>query len=402
MSEVSGLNIPFFDLSRQHEALREAMGGALLDVLQSGAYVEGAAVRDFESGMSEYLGAEHIVSCGSGTAALELALRACGIGRGDEVITTAFSFFASAEAISAVGATPVFADILDDFTIDPAQIGARLTARTKAIMPVHIFGRPARMDDINQLAREQGVKVIEDACQAIGAQYKGKRCGTLGDIAAFSFYPTKNLGGIGDGGMVATGDGRLAVIVRAYKSHGGGKTGLEAARLLGMDVGGELAGQCEATALYDPYKYFNYLIADNSRLDSIQAAALNVKLPLLDGYNSRRRAIAERYSQELAPTPLALPAGDSAGSVSCWHQYAVLAEDRDGLAEHLGEKGIGTGAFYPVPLHLQKAFSFLGYSEGCLPAAEAACARSVCLPIFPELTDDEQAYIIDAIRSYYR
>jgi dTDP-4-amino-4,6-dideoxygalactose transaminase len=393
------LNIPFLDIKRQHAAIQDELVGRVTACLNGASYIEGPEVKSFESRVADFLGVRHAITCGSGTAALVLALKASGIGAGDEVITTAFSFFASAEAIRLVGATPVFIDVLDDFTIDPEQIAPKLTNKTKAILPVHIFGRPARMDEINAVAKKYDLQVIEDACQAIGATYRGKKCGALGDLAAFSFYPTKNLGGIGDGGMVTTNSDRLAVIVRALKSHAGGKVGLEAAIYLGKSNADDLPETDSADALYDPYKYFNYLVADNSRLDSIQAAALGVKLPLLSSYNARRKAIADRYTQELSTTPLTTPAADDADRVSCWHQYAVLSEDKTGLIDFLCANEIGSGAFYPVPLHLQKAFADLGYHEGDLPVAERICAMSVCLPIFPELSEDEQTYVIDVLKS---
>jgi len=412
------LNVPFFNLLRQYEALRSEIEAAVLEVMASGSYIEGSAVSAFEREMAAYLGVNHVISCGSGTAALELALKACGVGRGDEVITTAFSFFASAEAISAVGATPVFADILEDgFTVDPLKIKEKITERTKAVLPVHIFGMPAEMDEINAIAKENHLPVIEDACQAIGASYHGAKTGSLGDIAAFSFYPTKNLGGAGDGGMITTNDDSLAVICRALKAHAGGKTGYEAAALLGESAGlsGEnsdaglsgLSGLSgiggKASEFYDPYKYYNYLIADNSRLDSIQAAVLRVKLKHLDTYNQKRSLIAAQYNEGLANQALSLPRVKEDGSVEHgWHQYAVLTDSKDDLIDHLSSKGIGAGSFYPVPLHLQKAFSFLGYAAGDCPVAESVCSRSVCLPIFPELTPQEQEQVIEAVNGFGR
>jgi dTDP-4-amino-4,6-dideoxygalactose transaminase len=283
------------------------------------------------------------------------------------------------------------------------------------------------MDEINAIARERHLFVIEDACQAIGASYHGVKTGGLGDIAAFSFYPTKNLGCAGDGGMITTNDESLAAICRALKSHAGGKAGHEAAVLLCGETGlsEEHEEGCppapdgKIPGLYDPHKYYNYLIADNSRLDSVQAAILRVKLKHLDTYNRKRRLIAEKYSERLAGKhgersaerdnerleehDFFLPNSKEEESVGhCWHQYALLTDQKDGLIEYLAGSGIGAGSFYPVPLHLQKAFSFLAYAAGDCPIAESVCSRSVCLPIFPELTGDEQDDIIEAIKRYFR
>lgn len=397
------MNIPFFDLKRQYEEIADEVEKAIIECSRSCGYIEGAPVKDLEKAMADYLGVKHVISCGSGTSALEIALQACGVGNDDEVITTAFSFFATAEAISAVGARPVFADVKEtDYNIDPEKVEALITDRTKAILPVHIFGSPADMDALNAIAKKHGLKVIEDACQAIGSSYHGVKTGGVGDIAGFSFYPTKNLGAFGDGGMITTNDDELAAICRALKAHAGGKGGFEAAKLLGVDTGEFTDQGQEATELYDPYKYFNYLIGGNSRLDSMQAAALNVKLPKLDDYNGKRTAIAAKYNEKLADLPVHLPPLGTDDLTPCWHQYVLLTDKKDELISFLGENGVGAGTFYPVPLHLQKAFVDLGYKEGDLPVAESICKRSVCLPVFPELTDEETDYIIDTIHEFFK
>jgi dTDP-4-amino-4,6-dideoxygalactose transaminase len=397
------MNVPFFNLSRQYEDIKTDVEKAVLEVCESCGYIEGKAVKDFEKSMAEYLGVKHVITCGSGTAALELAMRAAGVKPGDEVITTAFSFFATAEAVSAIGAVPVFADIKEsDYNIDPESVEKLITEKTKAILPVHIFGSPVDGDALNAIAKKHGLKVIEDACQAVGSAYKGKKIGNVGDAAAFSFYPTKNLGAFGDGGMITTNDDDIALISRALKAHAGGETGFKAAELLGEDIGTFQKTSEEKTDLYDPYKYFNYLIGDNSRLDSIQAAVLDIKLKKLDDYNAKRTAIAKRYNEAFADLPVHLPPEADSEMTPCWHQYVLLTEDKDGMVKYLADNGVGAGTFYPVPLHLQKAFNNLGYKEGDLPVAEDVCKRSVCLPVFPELTDEEVACVIETVRNYFK
>ncbi len=395
------MKIPFFNLERQYAALQAEIEPAVTQCLRGCAFVEGPAVKALEAQLAEYLHVKHAITCGNGTDALKIALRALGVQPGDEVITTPFTFFASAEAIAAIGATPVFVDIDPvSLNLDADRIESAITPRTSAIMPVHIFGMPADMDAINAIAKRHGLKVLEDACQAIGAQYQGKMAGALADAGCFSFYPTKNLAAYGDGGMICTDCDEVAIACRAIKAHGSGKLGAQAAAILGMPADdGELSGNAQGDGLYDPFKYYNYLIGENSRLDSVQAAVLSVKLKHLDAFTRSRAAIAERYAQGLAGTPLRLP---PAQGQQCWHQYCALAPDKDALTAYLGTMQIGAGAFYPVPLHLQKAFRHLGYTPGSLPVAERVCTQSVCLPIFPELTQEEQAYIIGAIRDFYR
>lgn len=397
------MKIPFFDLSRQYAGIKEEAEQAVLQVCASCGYIEGAAVKQFEKEMAEYLGVKHVITCNSGTDSLELALRASGIKPGDEVITSSFSFFATAEAISAVGAVPVFADIKEeDYNIDPESIKNKVTEKTKAILPVHIFGSPVDVDAIKQIADEYSLKVIEDACQAIGSEYRNAKIGTVGDAAAFSFYPTKNLGAFGDGGMVTTNNDEIALVVRSLKAHAGGKNGYEAATILGCEFGEFVTDNQEATELYDPYKYYNYMIGGNSRLDSIQAAVLSVKLNHLDNYNERRAAIANKYNSQLKDLPIHLPKAADNIITPCWHQYVLLTDDKEGLINYLGKNGIGAGAFYPVPLHLQKAFADLGYNAGDLPMSESVCKRSVCLPVFPELTEEETDYIVETIRAFFK
>ncbi len=402
---MEGVNvrIPFFDIKRQYEGIATEVESEVLSIMKSAIYIGGNKVSELESKLADYIGVKHAISCGNGTDALVIALKAIGVKSGDEVITTPFSFFATAEAISNVGAIPVFADICEDtLNINPESIRNKITNRTAAILPVHIFGLPAEMDEINAIATEYGISVIEDACQAIGAEYKGKKTGGLGTLGCFSFYPTKNLGAFGDGGLITTDDDNLDICCRAIKSHASGKIGADAyAYMFGgqSDVFDNM--NVSENGLYDPYKYFNYFIGQNSRLDAIQAGILLKKLLYLDGYNNNRCQIASRYSESFKDLPVVTPRVEFKDKKSCFHQYALLVDDKVQFTEFLAEKGIGTGAFYPVPLHLQKAYRNLGYHEGDLPVAESVCSRSVCLPIFPELTDQEQDYIIECVRSYF-
>lgn len=381
------MNIPFFDLKRQYAALRAEVEPAVLAVLESCGYIGGKTVEDFECKLAAYLGVRHGVACGNGTEALVLALRACGVRPGDEVITTPFTFFATAEAIASVGAVPVFVDILpEDFNLDPAGIEGKITKQTKAIVPVHLFGAPCDMDAIMDIAHRHGLKVIEDAAQAIGCEYKGRKIGSTADISCFSFYPTKNLGGIGDGGIVMTKDDNLAMILRALREHGAGKRGAEARALLD-GVTAEAAALQETNGGYDPYKYWNSLIGYNSRLDAVQAAVLSVKLDHLEQYNTARADVADFYTKNLCSSVIR-PATCSDGK-HCWHQYVIRTSRKEELCAFLNEFSIGVGTFYPIPLHLQKAFDNLGYHEGELPQAEKAARETVCLPIFPELRPEE-------------
>ncbi|MBO6215067.1 MAG: DegT/DnrJ/EryC1/StrS family aminotransferase [Lachnospiraceae bacterium] len=396
-------NIPFFDIKRQYDAIAEEVEAAVVDVMRSTSYIGGKTVQKLEESIAEYIGVDFAISCGNGTDALYIALKANGVGIGDEVITTPFTFFATAEAISQTGAIPVFADIKEDtLNIDPESVKEKITEKTKAILPVHIFGLPADMDEINAIAGEYGIPVIEDACQAIGSEYKGKMAGNLGQAGCFSFYPTKNLGAFGDGGLITTNSEEIATCCKAIKAHAAGKTGADAYQIMYHDRPDALKEMSASKdGLYDPYKYYNYFIGQNSRLDAIQAAVLLTKLPHLNEYNGRRHSIAEKYNEALSDLPVVLPQVDRLDRVSCFHQYALLTEKKDELVSYLANEGIGTGAFYPVPLHLQKAYKHLGYKDGSLPVSESVCRRSVCLPVFPELTESEVDYIIDKIRGFY-
>ena len=395
------MGVPFLDLKTQYRSIKEEVETKVLEVLESCAYVNGHYVKEFEEHMEEYLHVKHAIGCSSGTAALMLALRACNVKSGDEVITTPFTFFATAEAIAAVGAMPVFVDVKeDDYTINPDLIEKAITEKTKAILPVHIFGACSDMDRINAIAEKHGLKVIEDCAQAIGAKYKGRYAGTLGDVGCFSFYPTKNLGGCGDGGMLTTNNDDMALILNAFREHGAGKNGAKALELLD-GVYEEVSINEKATDLYDPYKYFNYLIAYNSRLDAIQAAVLDIKLKHLDEYNFNRARIAESYLKGLDERIIHPKYNDEQDC--CWHQFVVRSEYKEELCKDLSELGIGNGTFYPVPLHRQKAFN----SENCknpnasLPVAEKISSQSVCLPVFPEMTEEQIKEVIKAVNEFY-
>ena len=396
------MKVPFLDLKKQYQGIKEEVEPEVLKVLESCSYIGGPYVQQFEQEIAAYLNVRHAIGCSSGTAALVLALRACNVKPGDEVITTPFTFFATAEAIASVGAVPVFVDVRQgDYTIDPSKIEAEITKKTKAILPVHIFGEPCDMDSIMAIAHRHGLKVIEDAAQGIGSSYKGRKVGTLGDIACFSFYPTKNLGGCGDGGMVTTNDDDLAVILKAFKEHGAGQNGAKALELL-EGISESVSTSEQVTDLYNPYKYYNYLIAYNSRLDALQACVLSIKLKHLEEYNSNRAKVAARYLKEL-PEEIVRPEYDSENT-TCWHQFVVRSDYKQELCDYLSSHEVGCGTFYPVPMHQQKAFqtALFRTAEGGLPVAEEICAQSVCLPIFPELTEEQVTYVIDVIKQFYR
>ena len=401
IKEKIKMNVPFLDLKRQYQGLREEIVAAIRPVMEEQTFIGGKHVHDFEGQIARYLNVKYALGCGNGTEALVLALRACDVKPGDEVITTPFTFFATAEAIASIGAVPVFVDICEeDYNIDPEQIEKKITERTRAILPVHIFGAPCRMREIMEIAHRHGLKVIEDDAQAIGSRYEGRMAGTLGDIGCFSFYPTKNLGGFGDGGLVTTNDEGLAVILAALREHGAGKNGARALELLGGDAQTEaLTEGGSSNGLYDPYKYYNYLIGYNSRLDAIQAAVLAVKLMYLDEFNAARARVAGAYQAGLCDA--VRKPSYRADITPCWHQYVVMTPYKYELCAYLQEHQVGCGTFYPVPLHLQKAFSQLGYQPGSLPVAEKVSAQSVCLPVFPELTQEEIEYVIKTTNDFF-
>jgi dTDP-4-amino-4,6-dideoxygalactose transaminase len=389
------MNIPLVDLKAQYKLVEEKAGKAVMEVLSSANYIMGREVLEFEREFAEYIGVKHAISVGNGTDALVLALMAAGVGKGDEVITTPFTFFSTAESISSVGAIPVFVDVeKDTYNIDPSKIEEKITEKTKAIMPVHIFGQAAKMDEIMAIAKKHNLKVIEDAAQAVGSEYKGEKAGSIGDVGCFSFFPTKNLGCAGDGGIITTSDDNIAIILRALRTHGSGENGQKAYNLLN-NISEEIkTAEGHDDTVYNPLKYYNYLIGFNTRLDAIQAAILRVKLPKIDEWNEKRRKNAREYDEKLKDTALTLPVSIPE-SKSVYNMYVVQAENREEVINKLKDKGISTGVYYPVPIHLQKAYTELEYKEGDMPVAEYLSHRTFAIPIFPELSSEQKEYIID-------
>lgn len=371
--------IPPVDLARQYKPISSEVEQAVLEVLRSGYYIGGSVVSAFEQQFADYVGVSHAVACNSGTDALYLALRSLNIGPGDEVITCPFTFIATAEAVTMTGATPVFVDIeLETFNIDVEQIEAAITPKTRAIIPVHLFGQPVNMTKIMEIAHKYNLYVIEDCAQATGAEWGGKKVGSMGHLGCFSFFPTKNLGGCGDGGAITTNDPNLVAAMRMLKEHGS-KT-----------------------------RYVHDETGVNSRLDAIQAAILQVKLQHLDQWNQQRSEIAKRYHNLLKSIPdIILPQAIEGGK-HVWNQYTVLVIDksigeqpyRDYIRDKLQQDGVISMVYYPVPLHLQPVYQDLGYQEGQLPASEQACREVLSLPMFPDITLEEQQRVAYYLKEY--
>jgi len=392
------MNIPLVDLKAQYKIIEEKVIKAVSEVLSSASYIMGKDVIEFEKEFAAYIGVKHAISVGNGTDALVLALMACGIGEGDEVITTPFTFFSTAESISSVGAIPVFVDVeKDTYNIDPLKIEEKITSKTKAIMPVHIFGQSAKMDEIMAIAKKYNLKVVEDAAQAVGAEYKENKIGAIGDVGCFSFFPTKNLGCAGDGGIITTSDDNIATIARALRTHGSGENGQRAYNLLNKINEEVKTSEGHDDTVYNPLKYYNYLIGFNTRLDTIQAAILRIKLKNIENWNEKRRENAKMYDEKLRDTSLTLPIiiGESK---SVYNMYVVQSESREEMINKLQDKGISTGVYYPVPMHLQKVYKYLGYKEGDMPVAEYLSHRTFAIPIFPELSIEQKNYIVYAIK----
>ena len=391
--------IPLLNLQRQYDQIKEEAEQAVCSILESGAYIMGENVKAFEREFADYLGVRYAISVGNGTDALVIALKAAGISAGDELITTPYTFFSTAEAISFVGAVPIFVDVrLDTFNIDENLIEERITEKTKAIMPVHIFGQCAEMDRINEIARRHNLLVIEDACQAAGAEYKGKKAGALGDISCFSFFPTKNLGCAGDGGMICTNDEKINIIARALRVHGSGEMGERAYNILNNIQGEVEVEEAGDNTVYQPKKYYNYLIGHNSRLDEVQAALLRIKLSHLNEYIDGRRRVAAAYKEKLRSSNLKMPS-EARGCKHAYHLFIVQSENRSATVAALKDRGIATGVYYPVPVHLQKCYANLGYQPGKLKNAEYLSERTFAIPMFPEMSTEEQNVIVDAIQS---
>lgn len=388
------MNIPLIDLQAQYKSLEEELNKAALEVLSSAKYIMGENVIEFEKEFASYIGVKHAISVGNGTDALVLALKAMGIKSGDEVITTPFTFFATAEAISAVGAVPVFVDVeKETFNIDVTKIEEKITNKTKAIIPVHIFGQAADMDEINKIAKKHNLLVLEDACQAIGGKYKGKNIGALADAACFSFFPTKNLGCAGDGGMIVTDNDDIAIIARALRTHGSGENGQKAYNLLNNITEEVKTAEGVDDTVYNPLKYYNYLIGYNTRLDAIQAALLRIKLKEIDKWNAKRREIVKIYNDALQNSDYVTPfCREDVEHV--YHMYILQSEKREEVIAKLKKAGVATGVYYPIPLHLQKVYKDLGYKEGDMPVAEYLSHRTFAIPVYPELTKEQVDYIL--------
>lgn len=365
------MKVPFLDLNSQYKNIKKEVDTSVSEVISSGMFIMGDQVREFENKMEDYLETTNCVSCANGSDALFMALKTMGIKNGDEVITTPFTFFATAGAIVRAGGTPVFVDIIEDtYNINPDLIEEKITNNTKAILPVHIYGQPADMDKINKIAKKYDLYVLEDACQAIGADYKNKKAGSLADFSAFSFFPTKNLGAYGDGGMVCAKDKKHYEHLKSMRVHGSQK------------------------------KYYHDFVGINSRLDALQAAVLNIKFQYLEEWNNKRRDLAKEYNKKLqnfVKVPM-----EKEDVKHVYHLYSLQTEKRDELQEYLKENNIDTGVYYPLPLHLQKCFENLGYKKGDLPISEKVSKEIISIPIFAEVTDDQVEYMLNTVVSFFK
>ena len=356
------------DLTGQYHTIKEEIDKAVLDVLESGYFILGPNVSRLEQEIAQYVGVKHAVGVASGTDALLLAMRGLDIGPGDEVIVPAFTFFATAEVVSAVGATPVMVDVdPETYCIDLAKLELAVTTRTKAIIPVHLFGHPADMGPLRDFAKRHNLKVVEDNAQAIGSRYKGQMTGAIGDIGCLSFYPTKNLGGAGDGGMLLTNDDGVAKAARMLRTHGWEK------------------------------KYYSEMVGYNSRLDEIQAAILRVKLKHLDDWNEGRRRVAAAYDELLDLPMVRLPQAKSYGH-HVYHLYVIEVEKREAVAQELTKAGVATAVYYPYALHEMPVYKDLGYKKGDFPVSEAASRKCLALPLYPEMTSEQVAEVAKALR----
>lgn len=366
------MNLHMVDVVGQYKRIKPEIDEAIHKILDSGQFVLGKEVGEFECQIAGYLGVKYAVGCASGTDALQVAMMALGIGPGDEVITTPFTFVATTETIVLLGAKPVYVDIdPKTFNIDPAGIEEAITPRTKAIIPVHLYGQAADMDPILAIARQHNLKVIEDAAQALGASYKGKKVCTFGDVACISYFPSKNLGAFGDAGMVVTNDVALGERIRMIIVHGSRQ------------------------------RYYHEILGVNSRLDTLQAVILSVKLKYLDTWNQSRRTAAQRYNELLAGLPVTVPYV-SPDCEHIFHQYTLRAPRRNELAEHLKQKRIPHAIYYPVPLHQQQAFASVGKPKGTFPVTEQAGDEVLSLPMHTELTEEQLTFITDAIKQFYQ
>jgi dTDP-4-amino-4,6-dideoxygalactose transaminase len=362
--------IPLVDLKAQHDKIRGELDAAVAQVVDTSSFIMGPAVKEFETDYAAWCGCKHAIGCSSGTSALHLALQALGLGPGDEVVTIPHTFIATIEAVSQCGARPVFVDIdPETYTMDASQLEKAITGKTKAVITVHLYGHPTDMDPIMKIAEKHGLKVVEDCAQAHGAEYKGKKVGTIGDIGCFSFFPAKNLGAFGDAGAVTTNDDALARTIKLTRNHG--REG----------------------------KYEHEMIGFNERIDTLHAAVLKTKLPHLTGWNDGRRANAAAYSAQLKGSSVSTPA-EKDWAKHVYHLYVVRHAERDKLQAHLKEAGVATGVHYPMPLHLQPAYEFLGYRKGAFPATEKAAVEILSLPMYPELAAAQVSAVSEAIKAF--
>ena len=365
------MNVPLLDLKAQYKAIKTEMDAAIAEVLESQHFILGPKVDQCEKAIAAYSNCSHAIGVSSGSDALLICLMAENIGPGDEVITTPYTFFATAGAIARLGATPVFVDIDPrTYNLDTSQIAAKVTKKTRAIIPVHLYGQMCDMDGVMRVADEHNLIVIEDAAQAIGAEFKGKRAGSIGHYGCFSFFPSKNLGGVGDGGMVVTNDAVRAEKLKILRGHG------------------------------SKPKYYHKVIGGNFRLDAIQAAVVSVKLPHLDSWTAARQRNAKQYDQlfKEAGLPVGLPV--VAADRHIFNQYVIRVTERDQLQAHLQKKGVGTEVYYPVPMHIQECFAYLGCKRGDFPHSEGAAQETLALPIHPELTAEQARYVVDCVREF--
>lgn len=369
--EARSQAVPYFDLPAQLKSIRHELDAAYARTMDNCSFCLGPDVAQFEKDFAKFVGTEHCVGFNSGTSALHVAMLMLGIGPGDEVITTPFTFIATSWAISYVGAKPVYVDIDDaTFNLDPKRVEAAITPRTKAILPVHLYGQPCDMDRLLEIARKHGLPLVEDACQAHGAKYKGQSVGTFGITSCFSFYPSKNFGACGEGGALLTNDSKSAARARSLREHG------------------------------STMRYHHDEIGYNYRMEGFQGAVLGVKLKHLAKWTERRRAIAKIYTELLSETPLQLPR-EIPAATSAWHLYTVRHPRRDELKKHLEANGVGCAVHYPLPLHLQKCYAGLGYKGGDFPVAEKAARECLCIPMFPELTDRQVQRVTDVIKGFF-
>jgi dTDP-4-amino-4,6-dideoxygalactose transaminase len=367
MSVKAAMTVPLLDLKAQYAAIKPELDAAVHRVLDSARFIGGPEVTGLQEEIARYSQCAHAVACASGTDALLLSLRALGVGPGDEVVTSAYSFFASAGVVVNAGATPVFVDIdPTTYNLDPHRLEAAITPRTRAVIAVHLYGQCCDLGAVKAVCDKKDVWLIEDAAQAIGAEWEGKRAGSIGDFGCFSFFPSKNLGGAGDGGMVTAQDAALADRVRLLREHGSRP------------------------------KYYHALVGTNSRLDALQAAILRVKLNHLDRWSEARARNAALYDRLLEGHPVGRPHRDPRAR-HIYNQYVIRVADRDQVRERLGERGIGTEVYYPVPLHLQKCFATLGHRDGDMPQAESAARETLALPIYPELTEEQIRYVATSV-----